>query len=121
MWQWRGFDKPRPLYNLPAVAARPKATVIVVEGEKTADAAGRLFPHAVATTWQGVVNPPRVGRVREWHYADRSISLHQGDEMGRFLLGSTVVLLFPKEGHVQFNASWQEATPVRMGEPMSRT
>lgn len=53
MWQWRGFDKPRPLYNLPAVAARPKATVIVVEGEKTADAAGRLFPHAVATTWQG--------------------------------------------------------------------
>ena len=50
-----------------------------------------------------------------------NIVLKKGDEMGRFLLGSTVVLLFPKEGHVQFNASWQEATPVRMGEPMSRT
>ena len=32
----------------------------------------------MATTWRGVVNPPRVGRVREWQYADRSISLHQG-------------------------------------------
>ncbi len=52
-WRWQGFDKPRPLYNLDQLAKRPDATVMVVEGEKTADAAAVLFPHVVVTTWQG--------------------------------------------------------------------
>jgi phosphatidylserine decarboxylase len=43
-----------------------------------------------------VVNPPRPGRLREWAYQDEDIRLAQGAEMGRFLLGSTVVLLFPR-------------------------
>lgn len=52
-WRWQGFDKPRPLYNLVAILEQPEATVMVVEGEKTADAAQALFPHAVVTCWQG--------------------------------------------------------------------
>ena len=52
-WRWLSFPKPRPLYNLPALAAKPAAPVLVVEGEKTADAAARLFPHCVAVTWPG--------------------------------------------------------------------
>lgn len=54
-WRWQGFDKPRPLYNLPLIAANPDATILIVEGEKTADAAqAQLDPaKTVVTTWPG--------------------------------------------------------------------
>lgn len=52
-WRWLSFAKPRPLYGLPELFARPGANVLIVEGEKTADAAGVLFPQAVAMTWPG--------------------------------------------------------------------
>jgi phosphatidylserine decarboxylase len=71
----------------------------------------------MATVWHGVVNPPRSGQVREWRYDDQQVNLKKGDEMGRFLLGSTVVMLFQKDV-LQFNPSWSPALPVRMGEVM---
>lgn len=52
-WRWQGFDKPRPLYNLHLIAANPAKSILVVEGEKTADAAQALFPNAIVTAWQG--------------------------------------------------------------------
>ena len=53
--KWRGWKSPelRPIYNLHKLTARPDAPVLVVEGEKTADAAARLFPGCVCITWQG--------------------------------------------------------------------
>ena len=72
----------------------------------------------MATVWHGVVNPPRPGQVREWRYEDQRIELAQGAEMGRFLLGSTVVMLFPK-GPLKFNPAWLPAGPVRLGEVMA--
>jgi len=71
----------------------------------------------MATVWHGVVNPPREGVLREWRYEMGNIALAQGEEMGRFLLGSTVVMLFPK-GVMRFNADWQPTRPIRMGEAM---
>ena len=52
-WRWQALEKPRPLYRLDALAAHPDAPVIVVEGEKAADAAQRLLPDLVATTSSG--------------------------------------------------------------------
>lgn len=52
-WRWKGFPAPRPLYGLDRLAARPDAPVIVCEGEKTADAAGKVFPDHVAVTSSG--------------------------------------------------------------------
>ncbi len=52
-WKWHGFSTPRALYNLPALVKRPDAIVLVVEGEKTADAAQEMYPEFVCTTWQG--------------------------------------------------------------------
>ncbi len=72
----------------------------------------------MATTWHGVVNPPRAKQVCEWRYDDQKIEFKQGDEMGRFLLGSTVVLLWPK-GPLAFNPAWGPTTPVRLGEVMA--
>jgi phosphatidylserine decarboxylase len=61
--------------------------------------------------------------VRSWSYADQDVRLKQGDEMGRFLLGSTVVMLFPKasaQGMLAFNPAWQPAGPIRLGEVMAQ-
>jgi hypothetical protein len=49
-WRWKGISAPRPLYHLDQLAARPDAPLLVVEGEKAADAAAALFPDHVATT-----------------------------------------------------------------------
>ena len=55
-WQKKGIPKPRPLYNVPALLERPYTLVLVVEGEKTSDAASHLFPSHVATTSMGGAN-----------------------------------------------------------------
>jgi putative DNA primase/helicase len=52
-WRWQAFPVPRPLYGLDRLAARPDAPVLVTEGEKTGDAAERLFPDYVAVTSPG--------------------------------------------------------------------
>ena len=79
---------------------------------------GATIVGSMATVWHGVVNPPRVKAPREWRYEDKPVSLKQGDEMGRFLLGSTVVMLFPK-GPLQFNDSWKPEGGVCMGQAMA--
>jgi phosphatidylserine decarboxylase len=78
---------------------------------------GATIVGSMATVWHGVVNPPRPGQVREWSYEMGNIALTQGEEMGRFLLGSTVVMLFP-QGMMQFKADWTPTRPIVMGEAM---
>ena len=73
---------------------------------------------SMATVWHGVVNPPRPGTIREWRYDDKLVVLERGAEMGRFLLGSTVVMLFPHDT-LRFSAAWAPEKPVRMGEAMA--
>ena len=80
---------------------------------------GATIVGSMATVWHGQVNPPRTGVLRHWDYAPGQVSLQKGEEMGRFLLGSTVVLLFPK-GPFQFNTEWAPARPVRLGETMAQ-
>ena len=50
-WKFKAPPAPRPLFNLDKIKNNPDATVLVVEGEKTCDAAARLFPSSIATTW----------------------------------------------------------------------
>jgi phosphatidylserine decarboxylase len=66
-----------------------------------------------------VVNAPRPGKICEWQYQDHTIHLCQGEEMGRFLLGSTVVMLFP-QGPLQFNPAWQPGGTIALGEVMAQ-
>lgn len=82
---------------------------------------GATIVGSMATVWHdaknGIINPPRTRNTRTWTYEQQNVSLKQGDEMGRFLLGSTVVMLFQKDA-LQFNADWQPAQTVRLGEIM---
>ena len=83
---------------------------------------GATIVGSMATVWHdtkdGIINPPRRGHIQVWSYTDKNIVLKQGDEMGRFLLGSTVVMLFQKDV-LQFNVEWLPARAVRLGEIMS--
>ncbi len=92
-----------------AATAEPPFAMVLV---------GATIVGSIATAWHGVVNPPRPGRVRHWRYDARDITLRQGDEMGRFLLGSTVVLLFPA-GALRFNPAWAPGRSIRLGEAMA--
>ncbi len=83
---------------------------------------GATIVGSMATVWHGTVNPPRPGQLREWRYDDHAVALQQGDEMGRFLLGSTVVMLFPKAwggAPLAFNPGWRPGGAIRMGEVMA--
>jgi phosphatidylserine decarboxylase len=109
--------------GVPGLFARNERVVCVFE---SADGQARPFVLALvgativgsmATVWHGVVNPPRPGHLREWRYDDQQLSFRQGDEMGRFLLGSTVVMLFPANT-LTFNPDWSPQRPIRLGEKM---
>ena len=111
--------------GVPGLFARNERVVCVFEsanGPFVQVLVGATIVGSMATVWHGVVNPPRPGSVRDWSYATQDIRLEQGAEMGRFLLGSTVVLLFPQtfmQSGVSFNPDWAPARPVRMGEVMA--
>lgn len=111
---------PTTARGVPGLFARNERVVCVFDSEFGAfvlTLVGATIVGSMATVWHGVVNPPRPGSVREWCYDDREITLQKGEEMGRFLLGSTVVMLFPK-GALDFNSEWQPAKALRMGEAM---
>jgi len=112
---------PTTARGVPGLFARNERVVCVFEsvhGVFVLALVGATIVGSMATTWHGVVNPPRPGVLREWHYEEQDIAFALGDEMGRFLLGSTVVMLFPK-GPMHFNRAWAAGRSVRMGEAMA--
>lgn len=82
---------------------------------------GATIVGSMATVWHsennGIINPPRRGHIQVWNYQGQNIQLKQADEMGRFLLGSTVVMLFEKD-KLTFNPEWTAGKPIRLGEMM---
>jgi len=113
---------PTTARGVPGLFARNERVVCMFDtplGPMALVLVGATIVGSMATVWHGQVNPPRTGQPRRWDYANESITLRQGEEMGRFLLGSTVVLLFAR-GAVQFTPGWAEARPVRLGEAMAQ-
>jgi len=111
---------PATARGVPGLFARNERVVCVfatADGPFVLTLVGATIVGSMATVWHGVVNPPRPGVIREWRYEEQNIALKRGDEMGRFLLGSTVVMLFAKNT-LAFNPAWQPAAAIRMGEAM---
>ncbi len=111
---------PTTARGVPGLFARNERVVCVFDTESgpfVLTLVGATIVGSMATVWHGMVNPPRPGKVREWHYDGKEIALEKGQEMGRFLLGSTVVMLFPKDT-LSFNPEWQATKPIRLGEAM---
>jgi len=77
---------------------------------------GAMVVAGIETVWSGRVAPPPKRPVTvDYVKLPGSVELAQGDEMGRFMLGSTVILLFPA-GVMAFDERYRAGTLTRMGE-----
>ncbi len=113
---------PTTARGVPGLFARNERVVCFFEsaqGPFVLVLVGATIVGSMATVWHGQVNPPRTGTLRQWDYAKGQVSLQQGEEMGRFLLGSTVVMLFPR-GPLQFNPQWAPMRAIQLGEAMAQ-
>ena len=113
---------PTTARGVPGLFARNERVVCEFEtaqGPMVLVLVGATIVGSVATVWHGQVNPPRPGMVREWHYDTQNVQLQKGEEMGRFLLGSTVVMLF-QQNSIAFPTDWLSTRPLQMGEAMSQ-
>lgn len=78
---------------------------------------GAMIVASIETVWAGLVTPPR-SKLTTWTYpseGEKAIQLNKGDELGRFKLGSTVILCFPKDS-IEWEASLLEGSTTRMGQ-----
>ncbi|RYF68933.1 MAG: phosphatidylserine decarboxylase [Comamonadaceae bacterium] len=112
---------PTTARGVPGLFARNERVVCLFEsarGPFVLVLVGATIVGSMETVWHGVVNASRTGELREWRYDDQQIVIAQGQEMGRFLLGSTVVMLFPAPA-LTFNPAWVPGGAVRLGEVMA--
>ena len=76
---------------------------------------GAIFVASIETVWHGVVTPPTVPDPSLWDYSHEDIVLAQGAEMGRFNMGSTIIVLFGQDA-VRWNDQLQEGSKVKVGQ-----
>lgn len=111
---------PGTVRGVPGLFARNERVISVFESEQgpfVMILVGATLVGSISTVWHGVVNPPRSGEVRDWRYDSSNVVLEKGAEMGRFQLGSTVIMLFPRNT-LAFNPAWAPGRTVRFGEMM---
>lgn len=116
---------PLTAQNIPSLFAINERVVCEFQSEQFGKfvmvLVGATIVGSMATVWHDapnkIINPPRTKNPRTWRYEHRNIIFKQGEEMGRFLLGSTVVMLF-EQNTFTFNADWSPAKPIRLGEKM---
>ncbi len=76
---------------------------------------GAIFVSSIETTWHGVVTPPTISTVQNWKYTENETVIAKGKEMGRFNMGSTIIVLFAKD-NVNWNADLIAGETVQLGE-----
>ena len=106
--------------SIPGLFARNERVVTLFDtpaGPMALIMVGAIFVGSMDTVWSGTVTPASQ-RISKWGYTDDSrkeIFLRKGEEMGRFNMGSTVILLFP-ENSVELDEALVAGSVVRMGE-----
>jgi phosphatidylserine decarboxylase len=104
--------------SVPGLFARNERVACIFDTEAGPMAlimVGAIFVSSVETVWHGVVTPPTVSSVRNWHYDTDAPSLQRGDEMGRFNMGSTIIVLFGKD-KAQWDDEFAAGKLVALGE-----
>lgn len=110
--------------NVPGLFARNERVVTIFDTEQGPMAlvlVGATIVASIETVWAGTVTPPAGKHIFRWQYpaeGDNAIHLAKGTEMGRFKLGSTVVLAFAP-GSINFLPEQQPGTVTRMGAPFA--
>ncbi len=105
---------------VPRLFARNERVVCLYEteiGPMALILVGAIFVSSIETTWHGVVTPPTQKEIRTWHYKDQPLTLQKGEEMGRFNMGSTIIVLFG-ENAVHWNETLSAGQNVRLGQSL---
>lgn len=115
---------PHTVRSVPRVFARNERLVALFDTEAGPMAmvlVGALFVSCIETVWAGVVTPPHGYQIRRQNFADAAnpVQLARGTEMGRFNMGSTVILLYGK-GRVDWVRELTAGQPLRMGEQIGQ-
>lgn len=104
--------------SVPGLFARNERVVCIFDtdaGPMALILVGAIFVSSIETVWHGVVTPPTITTVRNWVYEQNAPVLQKGDEMGRFNMGSTIIVLFGK-AVVRWQADFKAEKVVRLGE-----
>lgn len=113
---------PRTARTVPRLFARNERVITVFDtefGPVVQVLVGAIFVGSMETVWEGKITPPYGDTVREWDYSGQDpIHMKKGDEMGRFNMGSTVVMLLPP-GMQAFNDRWHACDAIRLGQAMN--
>ena len=113
---------PRTARAVPRLFARNERLVTVFEtelGPIVLVLVGAIFVGSMETVWSGQITPPYRAELRDWAYAgEQAIRLNKAEEMGRFNMGSTVVMLLPA-GAKAFKQEWQAGMSIRLGQAMN--
>lgn len=105
---------------VPRLFARNERVACLFDGEQGAMGlvlVGAIFVGSMETVWAGQVTPPPGKPMSRWCYdqCEPTRHLERGDEMGRFNMGSTVILLFPP-GRIRWDSELKPGDTVRMGQ-----
>lgn len=113
---------PATVRALPGVFARNERVCTVFETEVGSFAlvlVGALFVGSMETVWAGQISPPhKRGRVEQFSPV-HPLPLARGEEMGRFNMGSTVILLAARDA-LEWDARMTPGQTLRMGERIGR-
>jgi len=101
--------------NLFARNERIVAFFNTAEGRMAVVLVGAMLVGSIETVWAGSVTPPRCQAIQHWQYDENTIQLKKGDELGRFKLGSTAIVLV-ENNLAAWDPSLQALSPVKMGQ-----
>ncbi|WP_432745947.1 archaetidylserine decarboxylase [Methylobacter sp. G7] len=113
---------PATVNSVPGLFARNERVAAIFDtdsGPMALILVGAIFVSSVETVWHGVVTPPSISSVQSWQYGDDAPTLKIGEEMGRFNMGSTIIVLFGKD-KAQWDAEFKAGKTVKLGELIGR-
>ena len=107
---------------VPRLFARNERVVAIFDteiGQMALVLVGAIFVSSIETVWHGVVTPPTIRTLRTWKYENNAPTLQIGEEMGRFNMGSTIIVLFEKD-KMTWNDDFTAEKAVKMGEKIGQ-
>jgi phosphatidylserine decarboxylase len=113
---------PRTARAVPKLFARNERVVTVFEtesGPMVLVLVGAIFVGSMETVWQGQITPDYGKKVEHWTYQDeQAITIQKGEEMGRFNMGSTVVMLMPEQCK-PFLGKFKAGSTIQLGQAIT--
>ncbi len=114
---------PATVNSVPNLFARNERVAAIFDtdaGPMALILVGAIFVSSVETVWHGVVTPPSITSVQDWQYQENAPTLKIGEEMGRFNMGSTIIVLFGKN-KAEWDSNFIAEKKVKLGELIGRT